>query len=151
MTKWTGLISGRYWLWGEVSTPRQKKAHGPIIMLNCIQPQGWNESDFFLARTGLLGLTASKSVRASSFLWSACNFSNLCVVVNGVWCLQQPFTLMKASRVGQNRQRMKKIYCFALHFWYWIYSIMKRRSLSKCLWYVIYMVTTTPKALFAWP
>ena len=45
-----------------------KKALGPIIMLNCIQPQGWNESDFFLARTGLLGLTASKSVRASSFL-----------------------------------------------------------------------------------
>lgn len=47
-------------------------------MLNCIQPQGLNESDLFLASTGLLGVTADKSVLTSSFLCSACKFSNLC-------------------------------------------------------------------------
>jgi len=92
------------------------------------------------ARTGLLDLPAGKSERASNFLCSTCKFLNLCVVVNGVWCLWWPFTLMKACKVGRNRWKTKKTYSFALRLWYWIYLIMKRMSFSKCLWYIICMV-----------
>ena len=82
MTEWTRLISVSIIdSTGKSALQDKKKTLGPIIMLNCIQPQGLNESDFFLARTGLLSLTASKTVRASNLLCSVCNFSNLCVVV----------------------------------------------------------------------
>ena len=106
MTNWTRFISGSYWLWGESQHSRINWAYCYVELHSALGLKlNWL---LFSQNRATKGLTASKSMGASSFLCSACKFqtwvllSMVCDACNSHSLWWRPVKLVK---IGEGRKK----------------------------------------------